>query len=308
MPRSTGPAPEEDGEAWIVELARARFPAGSPGAGIGDDAAVLDLGNAVTTDTMVEGVHWDERLSPADVGWKLVAVNVSDLGAMGARPRWATLALTLPRPLDRAWVRDFYAGLADALGHFGVQLVGGDTTRGPARMLSLTVGGAVRRPVLRSGGRPGDELWVTGELGLSAQAFLRAAPGTAALAWFRRPRPPVGFGVALAEAGLATAMMDLSDGLAIDLRRLCRASGCGALVQPDALPGTGTLAERVAFGEDYQLLFAASAEGAHAICCLAEELEVPVSKVGCLTESEAVLLAGEEWPPAAFGHFTVESP
>ncbi len=308
MPRSAGPVPEEDGEAWIVELARSRFPGGSPGAGIGDDAAVLDLGNAVTTDTMVEGVHWDARLSPADVGWKLVAVNVSDLGAMGARPRWATLALTLPRPLDRAWVRDFYAGLADALDHFGVRLVGGDTTRGPGRLVSLTVGGEVRRPVLRSGGRPGDELWVTGELGLSAQAFLRAGAGAEAVAWFRRPRPPVSFGVALAEAGLATAMMDLSDGLAIDLCRLCRASGCGALVDPAALPGTGTIAERVAFGEDYQLLFAASAGGARAICSLAEELEVPVSKVGCLTESAAVQLAGEEWPPAGFGHFTVGSP
>lgn len=307
MPRSPRRGAENEGEAWVVETARALFPPGAPGGGIGDDAAVLPLGNVVTMDTMVEGVHWDARLSPADVGWKLVAVNVSDIGAMGGRPRWATLSLTLPRPLDRDWVGAFYEGLAEALAAYGVALVGGDTTRGPVRVAALTVGGTVSRPVLRSGARPGDELWVTGELGRSAQAFLRSECRAEALAWFRRPRPPVAFGAALAEAGLATAMMDLSDGLAADLHRMCAASGCGALVEPDSLPTTGTLAEAVAFGEDFELLFTAAAGEDVAICSLAEKFETRVSKVGIVRGSPVVSLIGLEWPRSLFSHFERES-
>jgi len=307
MPRSPRRGVENEGEAWVVETARALFPLETPGVGIGDDAAVLPLGNVVTMDTMVEGVHWDARLSPADVGWKLAAVNVSDIGAMGGRPRWATLSLTLPRPLDRDWVGAFYGGLAEAFAAYGVALVGGDTTRGPARVAALTVGGTVSRPVLRSGARPGDELWVTGELGRSAQAFLRSECSAEALAWFRRPRPPVAFGAALAEAGLPTAMMDLSDGLAADLHRLCAASGCGALVEPDSLPTAGTIAEAVAFGEDFELLFTAAAGEDVAICSLAEKFETRVSKVGIVRGSPVVSLIGLEWPRSLFSHFERES-
>lgn len=303
MPRSGEPRLEHEGEAWVVEAARALFPALAPGVGIGDDAAVLPLGNVVTMDTMVEGVHWDARLSPADVGWKLVAVNVSDIGAMGGRPRWATLSLTLPRPLDREWVAAFYGGLAEALAAYGVTLVGGDTTRGPVRVVALTVGGTVSAPVCRSGARPGDALWVTGELGRSAQAFLRPSCTPEALAWFRRPRPPIAFAAAVAEASLATAMMDLSDGLSTDLRRLCAASRCGAVVEPEWLPTTGTLAEAVAFGEDFELLFTAAASQETAIRSLAEQFETRVSKVGIVSSVEVVSLNGRDWPGSLFSHF-----
>ncbi len=134
------PATEEDpDEAFVIAEAMAATGPLTTGLGIGDDAAILDGGEVVTTDTMVEGVHWDERLSPGDVGWKLVAVNVSDIGAMGARPGWATLAMALPTPLDRGWVTAFFVGFGEAARRFGVAVAGGGTTRSPGpRVLALT--------------------------------------------------------------------------------------------------------------------------------------------------------------------------
>lgn len=301
------PATEEDPDERFVVEAAAALGGGLPaGVGVGDDAAVLGPeGEVVTTDTMVEGVHWDGRHAPDDVGFKLVAVNVSDVGAMGGRPRWATLALSLPAPLDRAWAAAFMAGLREALGRWQVALVGGDTTRSPGpRVLTLTVGGRAARPVLRSGGRPGDDVWVTGELGRAAEAYGRAAPSAAALAWWRRPLPPVAFGAALGEAGLATAMLDLSDGLARDLARLCRASGVGARVHAAALPGGRPLAEAVAFGEDYELCFTAAPTARDAIRSCAAMQGIVASRVGALTADPGLVLHGADgWPASTFDHF-----
>jgi thiamine-monophosphate kinase len=304
-------APDDPDESWVIAALR---DCGPPSAeivvDIGDDAAVWADGRVVTTDTMVEGTHWDARLSAEDVGWKLVAVNVSDVGAMGGRPEWAVLALTLPAPLERAWVAAFARGVRAACARWGVRLVGGDTTRGPTRVASLTVGGRAARPVLRSGGQPGDTLWIAGELGLAAEAFLAEAPSAAALRHFRRPEPPVAFGAALGEAGLATAMMDLSDGLRPDLARLCAASGCGARVDAAQLPGKGPLAWRVAFGEDYALCFAARAIDADAIVSLSTMYDVPVRPIGALTSTPSVTLVGNPgaadasgWPAPLFAHF-----
>ena len=143
MPATDGPtAPDADEEDWVIaRLSADRTAPPTVAVGIGDDAALFADGRVVTVDTMVEGVHWDDKLSPGDVGWKLVAVNVSDVGAMGGRPEWALLAMSLPSPLDRLWVNAFAEGLHAACAHWGVALIGGDTSRGPARSLSLTVGG-----------------------------------------------------------------------------------------------------------------------------------------------------------------------
>jgi thiamine-monophosphate kinase len=305
--------------------------------GAGDDAAVVPGPRdrrggrdalVVTTDTMVEGTHWDHRLDAADVGWKLVAVNVSDLAAMGARPAWATLALTLAAPLEMGWVDGFAAGLGAAARRWGVTLVGGDTTRGPCRVATLTLGGSVpataprggspgvrgrgqapgRRPspspVLRSGARPGDDLWVSGTLGLAAEALLAPMPSERALAWLRRPVPPLELGLALASGGLATAMMDLSDGLRRDLGRLCAASGVGATVDPATLPGDAALAWKVGFGEDYQLLFAAAPRNRDAIACIGEEMAISLTRIGAIVEAPGTRLSdGTAWPAPLFGHF-----
>lgn len=297
-----------DDEAWIIELLTPNTRPSSPvRVGIGDDATVFEDGRVVTLDTMVEGVHWDTRLSPEDVGWKLVAVNVSDVAAMGGRPTHAWLAASLPAPLDRAWVRAFATGLRAACDRWGVHLVGGDTTRAPVRVLSLTLEGLAPRPVLRSTGRPGDDLWVTGNLGLAAEAFLADAPSDAAWRAFRRPEPRVEFAAALAARGLATAMMDLSDGLRDDLARLCAASGCGADVDAAQVPGTGPISWRVGFGEDYELLFAAPQADRDAVRSVANMTSTPLGLIGRLDAAAGARLNGRpEWPPPLFRHFSTE--
>lgn len=288
-------------ERAIIDLFKR--PARRPRVGIGDDAAVMPDGQVLTTDTMVEGRHWDHKLSAADVGWKLVAVNASDLGAMGARPAWALLALAVPDPPDLAWVEQFSVGLFEALSAFDLELVGGDTVSAPARTLTLSVGGYASRPVLRSTARVGDDLYVTGALGLAAEGFLSATPSPAAIAALRRPTPPVHFGVQLAEAGLPTAMMDLSDGLQSDLHTLCAASGVGALVDPLAVPGVPDLRWRLSFGEDYQLLFAAPPGARSAVESLAERAGVVVTRIGQVTPGSSPRLLGVDWPESLFTHF-----
>lgn len=292
-------------EADVIARIAASTPRGGERLGIGDDGAILADGMVVTTDTMVEGVHWDHRLSAGDVGWKLVAVNISDLGAMGARPAWATLALSLPRPLDAGWVNDFAEGLSAACRHWNLPIVGGDTTATPnTRVLTLTAGGLAPRPVLRSGGRSGDCVAVTGPLGRAAEAFFDAAPSPAAVAWFRRPEPPLELALALAETGLLHAMMDLSDGLAIDLAHLSRASRCGAEIASAALPGTASLSHRTAFGEDYELLVAFPPAHKDAVGSIAAMHGKPLHVVGVLTDDPEIRLDGRvDWPAPRFTHF-----
>lgn len=278
----------------------------------GDDAVEVPGGALVSVDAMVEGVHFDHRLSPADVGWKLVAVNASDIGACGREPCWALLALSVPRD-DQEWLSGFAEGLHSALRRWGIRLRGGDTTRSPGpRVVSLTIGSAPSGPALtRSGAAPGDDLWITGALGRSAAGFHYGTP--CGLSWLRRPTPPVRFGAALGAAGLPSAMMDLSDGLAADLARLCAASEIGASIDPLALPRDGALAGTppsealslmTAFGEDYELLFAAPPACRSAIVSLAVSQGVTVSRIGrCLVAGAGIQLGTQPWPAAHFTHF-----
>lgn len=303
--------PDDPGESSIIETLLSGRPLTDgpvPRVDAGDDVAVLDDGTAIGSDLMVEGIHWDERLSPADVGWKLVAVNASDLGATGARPRWATLSIALPRPVDREWISGFADGLHEALGVFGVRLIGGDTTRSPGpRFVSMTMGGPATHPVRRDGARAGDRIWVTGTLGDAAAGFHHGGSG---LRWLRRPRPPVSFGLALAETGIASAMMDLSDGLARDLGRLCSASGCAAQVDATALPAGSQvagapdrLALQTAFGEDYQLLFTAPATADAAVLALAASEDIRVTRIGACAPGAGTHLRDGPWPAPTFSHF-----
>lgn len=280
--------------------------------GPGDDAAVLPDGTVVTVDTLVEGVHWDERLSPADVGWKSVAVSVSDCGAMGAHPAWMVLALSLPREHDPDWVAAFASGLAEASRAWGVPLVGGDTTRSPGpRFVSITMGGRlVGRPITRGGGRPGDDLWVTGTPGLAGAGYVLTFAPAEALDALRRPRPPIALALDLARENLPTAMMDLSDGLASDLPRLCRRSDVGAEVEPHLLPvhpalrgHTELLALQTAAGDDYELLFTASPSSRARIAALGAAHGVGVTRIGRLLADPAVVLRGRDWPAAPYAHF-----
>ena len=260
-------------------IARLRRIATDPAArGLADDAALLD-GLVITHDTIAQGVHFLASDPPASVGWKLVAVNLSDLAAKGAAPRAALLSLTIG---DADWDEAFIGGIAAACESYGLALIGGDTIALPAgapRVLGLTaIGTAGPRVPARSGGRPGDRLWMVGTLGDGAAglALLREDPrATGALIdHYRRPIPLIVPGQVL--AGEASAMMDVSDGLLIDLSRLCEASGCGARVELASLPlSRAFIAER---GHDRAArLFAATGGDDYALLASLPETVDPLS-------------------------------
>lgn len=228
--------------------------------GLADDCAVLDFGGealVLTHDMMVEGVHWLPGQDMADVAWKLVATNLSDLAAKGAQPVGVLLGFTLGDADDR-----FVAGLGEALAAFGVPLLGGDTvSANGARSLGLTaLGRATHRPApSRSGAQPGDRLWITGPVGAAMLGFeaLRDGTGQNSLA-FRRPAPRLAEGRALAP--IATAMMDVSDGLLIDAARMAGASGVTLAIDGTAVPFPPGLPQSrrdhaMRWGDDYELLF-----------------------------------------------------
>jgi thiamine-monophosphate kinase len=244
--------------------------------GIGDDAAILKVPEGceliATTDTLVAGVHFPPDSPAASVGHRALAVNLSDLAAMGARPAWALLALTLPQAQE-AWLEEFASGLGALARAHGVALVGGDTTRGPlcvtVQVLGLVPAGAALR---RCGGRAGDALFVSGTpgdaaAGLALEQRRLSAPAAASdylRGRFLRPTPRVALGEALRQ--FASACIDVSDGLLGDAGKLARASGLGAQLEWEALPVSAALlasmdpeaARRLALtgGDDYELCFA----------------------------------------------------
>ncbi|HEY7259074.1 MAG TPA: AIR synthase related protein [Gaiellales bacterium] len=260
-------------EALVSAIARAvGGPSGSVVLGIGDDAAVLDDGTVVSTDILIDGVHFAlDRTSPRDIGHRAATANLSDLAAMGARPVALVAAFGLPPGFEDA------AEIAAGMHEHGVPVAGGDLSRSPVLVVSVTALGRADRPVRRSGGRPGDVLAVTGPLG-----------GQAAEGYTGRVTPRSEEGCAL--AAVATAMIDVSDGIATDAGRLARASGVGAVVELERLPrAPGATVEQAATGgEDYELL-AALPPGV--------EPPVPVTVVGLLTEARDVLLVDATGAP-----------
>jgi thiamine-monophosphate kinase len=291
--------------------------------GIGDDAAVINIDGlaAITVDTLVAGVHFPQGMAANLVGYRVMAVNLSDLAAMGAEPRWCTLALTLPSS-DETWLEGFARGFFELAERFGVSLVGGDLTRGP---LTATVQliGRVQEPRLlrRSGGNLGDDIYVTGTLGDSAggMALLSERPdaqiSAAARALkerFYRPQPRVAEGLAL--RSLASAAIDISDGLLADLGHICAASGCGALIDVERVPLSAellslfppqlVLAHALSGGDDYELCFTASPAHAQQIETAMESCGTRVRRIGQLVPGQEVLCRrdGEPFTPTARGY------
>ena len=293
--------------------------------GIGDDAALLQVPAnvqlVVAMDTLNDGVHFPIDTAPADIGRKALAVNLSDLAAMGARPAWCTLSLSLPEA-DATWIDGFLDGFLELAGAHGVALVGGDTTRGPLS-ICVTAHGLVEAgsALRRSGARVGDDIWISGTLGDAAGALAQLQAGNAvdpALhARLDRPVPRVALGRAL--RGIATACIDVSDGLLADLGHVCMASTVGAEVEIDALPASAAL--RSAFdegsrrtlqatgGDDYELCFTTPAAMQTEVERAAHMADVEIARIGRVVEGEGVVAldaGGKRWfpPRGGYAHFS----
>lgn len=296
--------------------------------GVGDDCALLAPAPgtqlAVSSDMLVEGRHFLPGADPRRLGHKCLAVNLSDLAACGARPLAFTLALALPEA-DEAWLAPFSEGLLALADAHGCELVGGDTTRGPLN-LCLTVFGEVPtgQALLRSGARPGDDLYVSGTLG-DARLALQALRGdvqvpapvlAAARERLDRPTPRVALGLAL--RGLATAAIDISDGLLGDLGHVLHASGVGATVDADAVPNLLAAGDAVgpdlrraytlAGGDDYELAFTAPPAAREAVRAAAAQADTRVTRIGQIEAARGLRLVdahGQSVPGhfASFDHF-----
>jgi thiamine-monophosphate kinase len=274
--------------------------------GIGDDCALLrpdaGLELALTTDMLVEGRHFLPDAEPRSLGHKALAVNLSDLAAMGAAPRWALLAIALPSA-DAAWLEPFSAGLFALAERYGVELVGGDTTRAPLRIITITAIGEVPAGValFRAGARPGDDIWVSGELGGAALGLARPQIAAAA-ARLHRPEPRVELGERL--RGLAHAAIDISDGLTSDLGHILERSQVGALVHYAQLPrcsAFSTIQNQelvrncvLSGGDDYELAFTAAIGRRAEIEALSAELGLPLTRIGTIQAGEPRLVVLDE--------------
>lgn len=289
--------------------------------GVSDDCALLRIPAqtelAVSIDTLVSGVHFLDDCDPESLGHKSLAVGLSDLAAMGAAPAWATLALTLP-DANEAWLKAFSRGFAALATKHGMELVGGDTTRGPLT-ISVQVHGLVPegKAVRRSGARPGDLVCVSGTLGDAGLALRLLAAGESPSDFLcgrlERPTARVELGVALHD--VASAMIDLSDGLAADLGHILECSGVGAEIQCFDLPLSDELSAHLSgdvdwdlpltSGDDYELCFCVPHQNHEQIPMLADRYGIRIEEIGVITHKpglRCLLEDGTVWRPKAAGY------
>ncbi|MFZ4535593.1 thiamine-phosphate kinase [Propionivibrio sp.] len=273
--------------------------------GPGDDCALLapspGMELAITTDMLVSGTHFLPDTDPCQLGWKTLAVNLSDLAAMGARPRWVLLAGSLP-DADENWIAAFADGLFVCARRYGVDLVGGDTTRGPLNLCITALGEVPAGAALRrDGALAGDDLWVSGQPGLAALGLaqiqgrtqLPQALAARCIAALQKPTPRIELGLALRDRKLAHATIDVSDGLLADLGHIADRSGVDAEVFQTQLPylpaGADPLLARhcqLAGGDDYELVFAAPPDKRHELAELAAQLDLPLWRIGRIIEGK----------------------
>ena len=267
--------------------------------GPGDDCALLapsaGMELAITTDMLVAGTHFLPDTDPFQLGWKTLAVNLSDLAAMGAQPRWTLLAGSLP-DADERWIAAFADGLFACAHRYAVDLVGGDTTRGPLNLCLTALGEVPRGAALRrDGAHPGDDLWVSGQPGLAALGLahlqrrmtLPEALVTRCVTALQKPSPRVELGLALRGEHLASAAIDVSDGLLADLGHICERSHVDAELFENQLPRLPAGVDpdtarrcQLAGGDDYELVFAAPSDVRHRVAALAARLELPLWRIG----------------------------
>lgn len=288
--------------------------------GIGDDGAVLEIPDGqqlvVSMDTLVEDVHFRSGVSAHDLGYKALAVNLSDLAAMGAQPAWYFLALTLPE-FQRAWAEDFCDGIGALSAEFGIVLAGGDVTRGPLSV-TVTVCGTVEGgcALTRSGARIGDRIAVSGTTGLAGKALADLSHGKEPVAAcsdaLHRPVPRVALGRHL--VGFANSCIDISDGLLADLGHILSCSGVGGVLELNRLPGHPVLDAlsdedrwnlQMGGGDDYELCFTFSADDRELLASAAGAAGIRVTEIGSIVEGTGCRCLrpdGSEFEPEARGY------
>lgn len=268
--------------------------------GPGDDAALVQVNEGhqlvVSVDALVEGVHFFSGTDPYSIGYKSLAVNLSDMAAMGAMPRWATLSLTLPK-VETDWLSRFSAGLFDLAEQYDVRIIGGDTTQGPLH-ISIQILGEVPtgQAITRLGAQVEDDIWVSGELGLAGMAVaerygqlsLSEADHIRCVKHLDYPIPKVALGIAL--RGIAHSMLDISDGLLADIGHLTTEAALGAEIEAILLPPVSLtqpypqfLAKQLTGGDDYELCFTAPTSARAHLATLASLIHTPLRRIGRIT-------------------------
>lgn len=297
--------------------------------GIGDDAALIQISPghqlAVSTDMSVVGTHFFEDAAPYDIGWKSLAVNVSDMAAMGANPKWATLSISLPE-YNETWLAEFSRGLFACAKTFTIDLIGGDTTRGPLNIAIQIMGETPTGTSLsRDGAKTGDDIWVSGNLGCAAlglahlqkvQLLDDETTRIACLKALHTPQPRVALGLAL--RALAHSCIDISDGLLADLGHILKASNVGASIQLETMPSLPNIKKCLhenmtqqailTGGDDYELCFTSPPTMSDAILALSQSLSLSLTKIGQISASDKLSVTFEKQhvnlTQLGYDHFT----
>ncbi len=287
--------------------------------GVGDDAALFSLDQGyqlvTTTDTLTEGVHFNTNTSAKDIAHKSLAVNLSDIAAMGAKAKYFTLAITLPK-IDKSWLQEFSDSLRQLSMNFKVSLIGGDTTRGPLNITITMIGIVESSKVLkRSGARPGDGIYVSGTIGDAGYCFWKLSngliPSNQELKRLNCPTPRVKLGLEL--KNLASACIDISDGLEQDLSHILKASSVGAVIEVEKIPITEALHVHIkdtndwsiplCGGDDYELCFTIPEGNEEALLIISESCNVDITKIGIVSESLGLQIDGFDGPRKSYQHF-----
>ena len=292
--------------------------------GVGDDAALINVQKnyqlVTSSDMLVENTHFLKNTNPSQLGWKSLAVNLSDIAAMGASPKWATLSISLPK-INHAWLKKFSAGFFKCADKFGIDLIGGDTTKGPLS-ISITIMGEIKKneALLRSGAKINDDIWVTGQLGLasmglaSIQGKLKLPPHikNKCIRALETPTPKTSLGSHLSR--YANSCIDISDGLIQDLRHILKASKVGASLLLNDIPCEKFIhtSKQYQFalngGDDYELLFTAAKKNRSYIKKIAKKTNTPVNVIGTITKKKTLNILNEQgksikFNPKGFDHF-----
>jgi thiamine-monophosphate kinase len=287
--------------------------------GVGDDAALFDLESdhqlVTSTDTLVEDIHFFRETSPSDIAYKSLAVNLSDIAAMGAIAKCFTLSLTLPK-INHGWLKEFSASLKKTSRLYNVNLIGGDTTKGSLN-ITITMMGSIKKgkSIQRSGARNEDDIYISGDLGTAALCLKKMnegiKPSLNELNKLNRPIPRLELGAALKD--LASSCIDVSDGLEQDLSHILNSSDVGATIDAQKLPLGEELSQYIketndwslplCGGDDYELCFTADKASRSKLKSLSKTLNIRVTKIGSINASNELKINGYDGPRASYQHF-----